>query len=124
VFNIDRFPELKLQPGSLAKIVPILQGTSVRDFVHEAPKRDNTKPSKREATSSSHDEASSRRNLNSPSMAVTVDESGSHVTASRDVDEQRAYVFVVNDASPEMKQKYSQLHVSLPPIAISSVVAY
>jgi hypothetical protein len=46
-------------------------------------------------------------------MAITVDESGSFVTASRDTDEQRAYVFVANDALPEMKQKYPQLNVSI-----------
>jgi hypothetical protein len=124
VFNIDRFPELKLKPGSLAKIVPVLHGTSVRDFVHEATKRDNIKPSKRDAANSTHDEASSRKNLSSPSMAVTVDETGSYVMASRDTDEHKAYVFVVNDASPEMKQKHPQLHVSPPPIPASSFLAY
>jgi hypothetical protein len=112
VFNIDKFPELKLQPGSLAQIVPILQGTSVRDFVHDTPKREHHRSSKRDATSSTHHDSSSRRNGINSSMAVTVDESGSYVTTSRDTDEQRAYVFVANDASPEMKQKYPQLHVS------------
>jgi hypothetical protein len=113
VFNVDRFPELRLQPGSLAQIVPILHGTSVRDFVHDAPKREHLRPSKRDGNSSSqHHNSSSRRHRSNSSIAVTVDESGSHVNASRDTDEHRAYVFVVNDASPEMKQKYPQLNVS------------
>jgi hypothetical protein len=110
VFNLDRFAELKLSPRSLAQIIPIPQGTTVKDFVRSG-RRDKEKspayyfdPSKKESSTSK-----SRRD----STVLTFDENGLPITGGViETDEERAYVFVAKDATPAMKQKFPHLQVS------------
>ncbi|KAF2428924.1 hypothetical protein EJ08DRAFT_650710 [Tothia fuscella] len=116
VFNADRFAELNLQPGSLAQIIPIISGTSARDFVQENPKRDHPTKSKRDI--SHHNGKLLRITRGTQSSAITFDENGSYINAGKDTDESRSYCFVARDASAEMKQKNPNLQIS-----ISSTVA-
>jgi hypothetical protein len=115
VFNADRFPELRLKPGSLAQIIPIYQGTSVRDFqvAQSTSKRGvEQKHGKHNISHHSHDGSQLRNTKAIPSPHVTFDENGSYITTGKDTDESRSYVFVASDASPEMKQKYPNLQVN------------
>lgn len=109
VFNSDRFAELKLSPNSLAQIIPIPQGSTVKDFVRSGKRE-------KEKTPACLTNPSKKQSLNSRSqkeVAVsTFDENGLPLTGVIETDEDRAYVFVAKDATPAMKQKYPTLQVS------------
>jgi hypothetical protein len=109
VFNADRFTELNLLPGSLAQVIPILQGTSVRDFVRHIPSK-RKKVAVFQHDGDSRTDSTARRNRGGIST-ITLDENGIPVVGGKEIDEQRAYIFVARDASPEMKSKYPNLQV-------------
>jgi len=105
VFNMDRFAELKLSPNALAQIIPIPQGSTVKDFVRFGRRDKEKAPVHKQDTSTS-------RTQKEPQVS-TFDENGYPITGGViETDEERAYVFVARDATPAMKQKYPHLQVS------------
>lgn len=109
IFNMDRFAELKLTPNSLAQIIPIPQGTTVKDFVRSG-NRDKQKSPAFYLDPSKKDSSTSRSQRE---VISTFDENGLPITGGViETDEDRAYVFVAKDASPAMKQKFPHLQVS------------
>jgi DEP domain-containing protein 5 len=117
VFNMDRFAELKLSPKSLAQIIPIPQGSSVKDFVRSG-RRDKEKSPAYYLDPSKKDPSTSKTQRES--AISTFDENGLPVTGGViETDEDRAYVFVVKDATPAMKQKFPGLQVSTRTITFS-----
>lgn len=108
VFNFDRFAELKLSPKSLAQIIPIPQGSTVKDFIRSGKREKEktpaclTDPSKKQSSNSR-----SRKEV----PVSTFDENGSPLTGVIETDEDRAYIFIAKDATPAMKQKYPTLQV-------------
>lgn len=114
VFNLDRFKELGFVDGSLAQIILPRQGTAVRDFQDrkniDVATISADSPSKSKA-SNQHDQQILRPRRGS--MTLTFDESGVRVPESRRIDAQWSYMFVVKDASPELKARYAGLQISV-----------
>jgi DEP domain-containing protein 5 len=114
VFNLDKFQELGLSPGSLAQIVAVRQGTAVRDFQEV-----NANGIAGERTKSPFDQksnqktASASRRNRSGSLTTTFDENGVQLAGGKDVEAHRAYVFVTKDASPDLKSRHPGLQVSI-----------
>jgi hypothetical protein len=100
IFNVERFPELGLQPGSLAKIVGIREGTAVRDFEKDPAAAIK---SQLKATQSFR---------TGDSTTVTFDENGNKLSGGKESDSSRSYVFLVKEFSPEQKKKYHGTQVS------------
>lgn len=109
VFNLDRFVELNLSPNSIAQIIPIPQGSTVKDFVRSGKRDKERSPAC--YTDPSKNDSSNLRKPKEP-IVSTFDENGLPVTGVIETDEDRAYVFVAKDATPAMKQKYPTLQVS------------
>lgn len=109
VFNFDRFAELKLSPKSLAQIIPIPQGSTVKDFVRSGKREKEKTPACLTSSSKKHS-LKSRSQMDT--VVSTFDENGLPLTGVIETDEDRAYVFVAKDATPAMKQKYPTLQVS------------
>jgi hypothetical protein len=110
VFNIDRFVELGLSPNSLAQIIPIPQGSTVKDFVRYGRREKEKSPAY--YPNPNKKDYSTSKALKALATS-TFDENGFPITGGViETDEERAYVFVAKDASPAMKQKYPQLQVS------------
>ncbi|KAF2102870.1 hypothetical protein NA57DRAFT_52416 [Rhizodiscina lignyota] len=118
VFNLDKFPELELNPGSLAKVVALGQNNiAVRDF-QQTPQNVASGAQARSGTNieSTTDLPASDgapRRERRASLTVTIDENGSQIQNGRPVDAQRAYVFVVQDATAEQKSKHTSLYISV-----------
>jgi hypothetical protein len=117
VFNLDRFKELGFDNGSLAQIILLRQGqgTAVRDFqdgshITEEAKTRPDSPFKPKAHSH-HDHPVLRPR--SDSMTLTFDEAGVRIPGTKRIEVQRSYVFVVNDAPPELKARYASLQISV-----------
>ncbi|KAF4546108.1 Vacuolar membrane-associated protein iml1 [Lasiodiplodia theobromae] len=116
LFNIDRFSELAISPGSLVKIVALNQNTSVRDFQELArtPSQDGSRRIKldtaRRAPSTS---GFSSRKPHSGSFTLTLDENGHRIQGGRDVDPAKTYVFQAKAMGPDLKTKYPNLQVSI-----------
>lgn len=117
VFNVDRFKELGFVNGSLAQIILPRQGqgTAVRDFQNDnhVNGADKTRPdsSFKSKAQSHHDQPVFRPR--SDSMTLTFDEAGVRIPGTTRIDAQRSYVFVVKDASPELKARYATLQISV-----------
>ena len=113
VFNGEKFPELPTVPGSLLQIVPINSGTAIRDFqsalksteidvVQEKPEG-----ARKDTGADSHSKRSRRG-----SITITIDENGSAVPGGRDIETEKAYVFVSKVLPPDLKSKHPNLQVS------------
>ena len=114
VFNAEKFPELPTAPGSLLRIVAISPGVAARDFQpaskrsqHGAP-QSSTGNAGREARSETH----SKRNRRG-SIVVTIDENGSTIPGGREIDTEKAYIFVSKALPSDLKSKHPNLQVSL-----------
>lgn len=112
VFNGDKFPELPTTAGSLLQIIPISSGTSVRDFqspaktVHHAAAQGKSENASQDAGTEAHPKRSRRG-----SLTITLDENGSVIPGGRDVDTEKAYVFVSKALTPDLKSKHPNLQV-------------
>ncbi|KAF2838833.1 hypothetical protein M501DRAFT_975696 [Patellaria atrata CBS 101060] len=107
IVNIERFPELNLSVGSLAKILAIKKTTQVHDF-HRDPSNQHEDGSGADGSAKT-----SRRRQRAAPVTVTLDETGSTIAGGREVDLQKCYVLVVKGASQEQKAKLSHLQVSI-----------
>lgn len=112
VFNFDRFAELKLSSNSLAQLIPIPQGSTVKDFVRSGKR-------KKEKTPACLTDPSKKQPSQKEAAVSTFDENGVPLTGVIETDEDRAYVFVARDGTPAMKQKYPTLQVSTNTIVFS-----
>ncbi|EKG13408.1 hypothetical protein MPH_09434 [Macrophomina phaseolina MS6] len=116
LFNIDRFPELAISPGSLVKIVALSQSTAVRDFqdLARTPSQDGSRRIKLDTSrkASSPGGFASRKHQTG-SFTLTLDENGHRVHGGRDVDPQKTYVFLAKAMGPDLKSKYPNLQVSI-----------
>ena len=114
VFNCDRFQELGLEPGGLAQIIAIRQGTAVRDFNNAD--RDvfagNNAQSPSRAKSTRQSGLAGRRHR-SGSLTTTFDENGAQISGRGDVEAHRSYVFVVKDAVSDLKSRHPGLQISI-----------
>ncbi|KAL6709995.1 vacuolar membrane-associated protein iml1 [Coniothyrium glycines] len=105
VFNAERFPELPTAPGTLLQIVAFNESVAGREHGHETqPKASASK----DASTESHFSRPRRG-----SMSVTVEENGSTIPGSRELDADKAYVFVSKALSPDLKSKHPNLQVSI-----------
>ncbi|KAF1945229.1 hypothetical protein EJ02DRAFT_396929 [Clathrospora elynae] len=112
VFNGEKFPEIPTAPGSLLQIVAIHADNGVRDF-HAGPKsiqHDATQPKAEGAAMDTSSHATRNRR---GSISITIDENGSNVPSGRDIDTEKAYVFVSKTLSADLKSKHPNLQVSI-----------
>lgn len=121
VFNGDKFPELPVAPGSLLQIVAINSGTAVRDF------QGNTSNTQMRAFQAMADVTPKNVDLGSHakrdrrgSITITIDENGMPVPGGREVNTEKAYIFVAKPLPTDLKAKHTNLQVSciqsvLPP---------
>ena len=113
VFNGEKFPELPTAPGSLLQIVPIYSGTAIRDFQSALKSTENDilqgKPegARRDTGADIHSKRSRRG-----SITITIDENGSTIPGGREVETEKAYVFVSKVLSSDLKSKHPNLQVS------------
>lgn len=114
VFNIDKFVELPIASGSLARILAIKQTTAVRDF-QTALKTSPVDPRQSKVDEVQRDLVPETQPKKAPrrSVTITLDENGVAIQGSRDVDPQKSYVFVTKPMSPEQKAKHPNLQVSI-----------
>ncbi|KAL1628011.1 vacuolar membrane-associated protein iml1 [Neofusicoccum ribis] len=116
LFNIDRFSELAISPGSLVKIVALSQNTSVRDFqdLARTPSQDGSRHIKLDTARKTPSTGGFRsRKPQSGSFTLTFDENGHRIHGGREVDPQKTYVFLAKAMGPELKTKYPNLQVSV-----------
>ena len=111
VFNIDKFVELPIDSGSLARILALKQTTAVRDFqtalkTSADPRQSKIDEVQRDPVPETQPKKARRR-----SVTITLDENGVAIQGSRDVDPQKSYVFVTKPMSPEQKAKHPNLQV-------------
>ncbi|KAF7579290.1 repeatmulti-domain protein [Pyrenophora tritici-repentis] len=113
VFNGDKFPELPTGIGSLLQIVAIHTDNAIRNF-HAGPKSAHDVAFHKFDTwpSSSNIHSHSRRHRRD-SITVTIDENGSTIPGGRDIDADKAYVFVPKVLPADLKSKYPNLQVSI-----------
>jgi hypothetical protein len=111
VFNGEKFPELPTDPGSLLQIVAIQTDDTIRDF-HAGPKstQHDAKSKVESIAKSSGADAHQKRNRRD-SITITIDENGSTIPGGRDIDDEKAYVFVPKALSADLKSKYPNLQV-------------
>lgn len=113
VFNEDKFSELPTTAGSLLQIIPISSGTSVRDFqsaaktAHNAAAQGKPDHASQDCGTETHSKRSRRG-----SLTITLDEHGSVIPGGRDVDTEKAYVFVSKTLPVDLKSKHPNLQVS------------
>ncbi|KAF2816176.1 uncharacterized protein BDZ99DRAFT_494049 [Mytilinidion resinicola] len=129
VFNAEKFPELSITQGSLARIIALKQSTAVRDFqsIKNASSEHTRRAETRESAVSSTDmrhikgdetsrEVATDTQTKRPrrhSVTLTLDENGSQFPSSREMDLEKSYVFVIKPMSAEQKAKYPNLQVSI-----------
>ncbi|OJD40230.1 vacuolar membrane-associated protein iml1 [Diplodia corticola] len=115
LFNIDRFSELAISPGSLVKIVALNQNTSVRDFQELArtPSQDGSRRIKLDTRRAPSTSGFSSRKPHGGSFTLTLDENGHRIQGGRDVDPSKTYVFQAKAMGPDLKTKYPTLQVSI-----------
>lgn len=112
VFNSEKFPEVPTGAGSLLQIVAIQEDNAIRNF-HAGPKsaQHDSAQHKHDASSRDvHNQGHPRRHRRD-SNTITLDENGSTIPGGRDVDADKAYVFVPKPLSPDLKSKYPNLQV-------------
>lgn len=112
VFNSERFPELPTGGGSLLQIVAIQEDNAVRNFnaglksaQHDVAHAEFEAPYK-DGNAHHH----SRRHPRDTNT-ITLDENGSAVPGGRDIDADKAYVFVPKALAPDLRSKYPNLQV-------------
>lgn len=112
VFNGDKFPELPSAPGSLLQIVAINAGTSVRDFqANGSSAHNDITQAKREHAATRFGADSHAKRSRRGSITITVDENGSIVPGGRDIDTEKAYIFVNKSLPADLKAKHTNLQV-------------
>lgn len=112
VFNSERFPELQIPPGSLAKIIALKQSTAVRDF-QSAPRDSSADTAQRNRPDGGRRPSLatiSARRARRNSVSI-FDETGMQLLDQREVDKDMQYVFVCKPASAELKAKHPNLQV-------------
>ncbi|USP75932.1 hypothetical protein yc1106_03206 [Curvularia clavata] len=114
VFNSEKFPELPTGAGSLLQIVAIQEDNAVRNFnaglksaQHDVAQSD-FEASYKDGNVHNHPRRHPR-----DTNTITLDENGSTVPGGRDIDADKAYVFVPKTLSPDLKSKYPNLQVSI-----------
>jgi hypothetical protein len=112
VFNGEKFPELPTGLGSLLQIVAIKSDDTARDF-HAIPKSTQHAAAQskiggavKDGSADNHLKRSRRG-----SITVTIDENGSTLPGGRDIDAEKAYVFVPKTLPSELKAKHTNLQV-------------
>ncbi|OCK83599.1 hypothetical protein K432DRAFT_321990 [Lepidopterella palustris CBS 459.81] len=114
VFNVDKFAELSISFGTLARIIALKQSTAVRDF--QAPLKPSSGDQRQTASAEIQKgpvPESQIRKARRHSVTITLDENGASIQGSRDVDLQKSYVFVTKQMTPEQKSKYPNLQISI-----------
>jgi hypothetical protein len=113
VFNGEKFPELPTSAGALLQIVAIHTDNAVRDF-HTGPKSTSG-----DATQSKTDTLHKDANVDHhpkrhrrDSITITIDENGSTIPEGRQIDTDKAYVFVPKALPANLESKYPNLQVS------------
>ncbi|KAH9881908.1 hypothetical protein J1614_001079 [Plenodomus biglobosus] len=113
VFNGEKFPELPTAPGSLLKIVAV-SNTAMRDPLGIASNAPNhasqTKPD--DFTLNIGLGGDTRRDRRG-SITVTIDETGAPIPGGREVDTEKAYIFVAKQLPIDLKAKHMNFHVSI-----------
>lgn len=112
VFNSEKFPEVPTGAGSLLQIVAIQEDNAIRNF-HAGPKsaqHDGAQHKHDTSSRDGHNHGYPRRHRRD-SNTITLDENGSTIPGGRDVDADKAYVFVPKPLSPDLKSKYPNLQV-------------
>ncbi|KAI4645685.1 hypothetical protein J4E93_005262 [Alternaria ventricosa] len=114
IFNGEKFPELPTSAGALLQIVAIHADHTVRDF------HTGSKSQSQDATHFKADALHKDSNLdNHPkrhrrdSITITIDENGSTIPGGREIDAEKAYVFVPKPLPADFKTKYLNLQVSI-----------
>lgn len=105
VFNGEKFPELPTTLGSLLQIVAINSNTAVRDF--QSASKNKQDGGKKDIGTESQSKRSRRG-----SNTITIDENGSTIPGGRDIDTEKAYVFVSKTLPADLKSKHPNLQVS------------
>ncbi|KAH9874449.1 hypothetical protein IAQ61_003638 [Plenodomus lingam] len=113
VFNREKFPELPTAPGSLLQIVAIKTGTAVRGLQGNASGTPNhasqTEP---DASTLNVDPDGHAKRDRRGSITITVDEAGGLIPEGREVDAEKAYIFVSKQLPVDLKAKHTNLQVS------------
>jgi hypothetical protein len=112
VFNGDKFPELPTDPGSLLRIVAVHTNDAVRDF-HTGPKsaQHDVQSRLESVVKHSSTDAHQQRDRRG-SISAAIDDNGSTVPGEREIDTEKAYVFVPKALPADLKSKYANLQVS------------
>jgi hypothetical protein len=115
VFNSDKFAELPGTPGRLIQVIALKHGTSVRDFqtTSKIPAKDPGQANAHEPSKSSTPEPHSKRRGRRGSIKVTIDENGSVIQESREVDLEQSYVFVAKPFPADLRAKHPNLQISI-----------
>jgi hypothetical protein len=115
VFNSDKFVELPATSGSLIQVIALKHGTSVRDFqtVSKHPPKDAGQAGAQESSKTTISEPYSRKRNRRGSIKVTIDENGSVIHESREVDLEQSYVFVAKPFPVDLKSKHPNLQISI-----------
>lgn len=113
VFNGERFPELPTSAGALLQIVAIHTDNAVKDF------HTGSKSTSQDATQSKTDTLHKSSNVDNyptrhrrDSTTITIDENGSTIPEGRQIDADKAYVFVPKALPVNLGSKYPTLQVS------------
>jgi len=109
VFNGDKFPELPTGTGSLLQIVAIHADNAVRNFHAGAKSAHDVAQHKFDAGPTNSNIHGHPRRHRRDSITVTIDENGSTIPGGRDIDANKAYVFVPKALPPDLKSKYPNL---------------
>lgn len=112
IFNGEKFPEIRVRPGSLLQIVAINPGTAVRDFQPTA-KNTQTEAAQARGEYANRDnggDSYSKRSRRG-SLTITVDENGSTLLGGREVDVEKAYIFAPKPLPADLKAKHANLQV-------------
>jgi len=112
IFNGEKFPELPTSAGALLQIVAIHADHTVRDF-HTGSKSQSQDATHFEADALHKDsniDNHPKRNRRD-SITITIDENGSTIPGGREIDAEKAYVFVPKPLPADLKTKYLNLQV-------------
>jgi SEA/GATOR complex protein SEA1/DEPDC5 len=111
IFNPDRFPELKLQPGDLVQISAIREATPSRPSEKRSPnyQQDVSSVKSPKTVLSTFGDSTPGRGI----PVKTYDENGALIAGSKDPDLSRSYIFQVQNLTSEQKQKYPNVDLSV-----------
>jgi hypothetical protein len=112
VFNSEKFPELPIDPGSLLQIVAIHTDDAVRDCHPGSKSAQHDIQTKLESVAKSSGTGADQKRNRRGSVTVTIDENGSTMPGGREIDSEKAYVFVPKALPADLKSKYANLQVS------------